>query len=248
MWGCTLSIILSNTYKINILYILFSSRKRKDNKAPIYCRITYNKKRKTFSTGLFVSPKYWNSRKQKILDSFEKSEFSNKQLSLISSAINQAFLILQIQDKDFTVENVYKLYKGEKLEKEYHTVEYFESYLEKLKNLVGIDLKQSTWNKFYYVKNDLINFIKWKFKVNDYPLKNLQLQFLYDFEYYLKTVKKQKQVTINKSIQRFRKLIKVAVAENYLDKDPFALFKPNFGAMNIWSHLPLKRTLGRRKF
>lgn len=220
--------ILKNvkTMKIHILFVLNKSKVNSKGFCPIGCRITYNKKRKAFSTGLFVSPKHWNSRKQKILDSFEKSEFSNKQLSLISNAINQAFLILQIQEKDFTVEDVYKLYKGEKLEKEYHTVEYFESYLEKLKSLIGIDLKQSTWNKFYYVKNDLVNFIKWKFKTNDYPLKKLQLQFLYDFEYYLKTVKKQKQVTINKSIQRFRKPIKVAVAENYLDKDPFALFKP----------------------
>ncbi|PTX64121.1 integrase-like protein [Kordia periserrulae] len=145
--------------KIHILFVLSKGEINSKGLCPIRCRITYNKKRKAFNTGLFVSPKYWNSRKQKILDSFEKSEFSNKQLSLISNAINQAFLILQIQEKDFTVEDVYKLYKGEKLEKEYHTVECFESYLEELKSLIGIDLKQSTWNKFYYVKNDLVSFM-----------------------------------------------------------------------------------------
>ena len=46
-----------------------------------------------------------------------------------------------------------------------------------------------------------------------------------DFEYYLKVEKKQAQITINKSIQRFRKPVKVAVAEGYLDKDPFMLYK-----------------------
>ena len=57
-------------------------------------------------------------------------------------------------------------------------------------------------------------------------MNKLNSQFLADFEHYLKTVKDQKQVTLNKAIQRFRKPIKVAVAEGYLDKDPFAQYKP----------------------
>ena len=58
------------------------------------------------------------------------------------------------------------------------------------------------------------------------PWNSLKLQFLHEFEYYSKTERKQKQVTINKAIQRFRKPLKITVAEGYLDKDPFALYKP----------------------
>lgn len=133
--------------------------------------------------------------------------------------------MLQIQEINFAAEDIYRLYKGEKLSKEYNVVEYFEIYLKKLKTLIGIDIVQATWNKFNYVKNDVKTFIKWKYKTADYPLKDLQLQFINDFEYYLKTVKKHKQTTINKAIQRFRKPIRVAVAENYLEKDPFLQFK-----------------------
>lgn len=111
------------------------------------------------------------------------------------------------------------------LTQEYNVAEYFERYLKQLKTLIGIDIKQITYNKFEYVKNDVKAFVKWKFKTNDYPLKKLELQFLNDFEYYLKVVKKQKQVTINKAIQRFRKPIKVAVSERYLESDPFMLYK-----------------------
>lgn len=104
-------------------------------------------------------------------------------------------------------------------------VEYFERYLKQLKTLIGIDIKQITYNKFEYVKNDIKAFIKWKYKSNDFPLKKLELQFLNDFEYCLKVIKKQKQVTINKGIQRFRKPIKVAISVRYLESDPFILFK-----------------------
>lgn len=54
----------------------------------------------------------------------------------------------------------------------------------------------------------------------------LKLQFLHDFEYYLKVEKGQKKITINKSIQRFRKPIRVAVSGGHLDKDPFIMYKP----------------------
>lgn len=104
-------------------------------------------------------------------------------------------------------------------------VEYYEMYLKSLKILVDVDLKQVTWNKFFYVKQHVKSFIKWKYQRKDYPLKKLKLQFLVDFEYYLKVEKKQKQITINKSIQRFRKPIRIAVAEGYLDRDPFMLYK-----------------------
>jgi len=139
--------------------------------------------------------------------------------------MNQVFLWLQVQEGSFTVEDIYALYKGEKIKKEYNTIEYFEMFLERLKKLIGIDLKQATWNKFFYVNQHVKAFIRWKYDRNDYALKDLKLQFLHDFEYYLKVEKKQCQITINKSIQRFRKPVKVAVAEGYLDRDPFMLFK-----------------------
>lgn len=78
-------------------------------------------------------------------------------------------------------------------------------------------------NKLQYVCNDAEAYIKKKYSKSDYPLNKLELQFLIGFEYYLKTEKNQKQITINKAI---RKPIRVAVSEGYLDKDPFQLYKP----------------------
>jgi len=53
----------------------------------------------------------------------------------------------------------------------------------------------------------------------------LNLQFLDDFDYYLKTEKHQKQITVNKEIQRLRTPIKRAISEGFIDRDPFILYK-----------------------
>jgi integrase/recombinase XerD len=71
----------------------------------------------------------------------------------------------------------------------------------------------------------LETFLKWKFKKNDIPMRNLNLQFLEDFNYYLKTEKHQQQVTINKVLQRFRAPIKQAISKGFLESDPFMLYK-----------------------
>ncbi|WP_242156342.1 hypothetical protein [Aestuariivivens sediminis] len=59
--------------------------------------------------------------------------------------------MLQVQENDFTVEDVYKTYKGEKIEMQHTVNEFFERYLKRVKTLVGIDIKEVTRNKFYQV-------------------------------------------------------------------------------------------------
>lgn len=211
--------------KLNILFLIQKSKRNKLSQCPIRCRVTYNEERKEFSTGLFVNPLNWNSKHQRVEPPNEENEIANNQLNLIKTKINKVFLLLQIQENTFTVNDIYKLFKGIKLKKEYNVVEYFEHRLNKLKKLIGIDIKQVTWDKSYYVKNNVKSFIKWKYQQNDLPLNKLKLHFLTEFEYYLKIEKKQKQITVNKTIQRFRNPIKIAVAEGYLDKDPFMLHK-----------------------
>lgn len=214
-----------NSNKTNILFVISSSRIRKDTRASLTCRITFNKSRKTFSTGLFVRPNNWNSKQQIVKPPEPNADILNSQLSLIKTKINRVFLMLQVKETNFTVEDIYSTYKGKKRTKEYNTIEFFNLYLDKLKRLVGIDIKLGTWKKFEYVKEHVQTFIKSKYKASDYPLKDLKQQFLVDLEYYLKTEKHLAQATINKLIQRFRKPVKIAISEGYLDRDPFMLHK-----------------------
>ncbi|KJD31234.1 integrase [Tamlana nanhaiensis] len=216
-----------NKHKLNILFVISVSRTRIDNRAPLSCRLTYNKERKSFAVGQFINPKNWDSKKQLVKPPEPDRDNINQQLSLIKTKINRAFLLLQIQERSFTVNDIYNAYLGKKATQNYSLIEFYENYLNKLKTLVGIDIKQVTYNKFEYIKNDVKSYIKWKYKTNDIRLKELKPNFLTELEYYYKTQHEPplKQVTINKKIQRLRKVVRVAVAEDFLEKDPFLLYK-----------------------
>ena len=146
-----------NNNKINILFILSSSRINKVGKSAIKCRITYNKNRKEFSTGLFIKPEYWDSQHQIAKPPNDENININTQLSLIKSKINKAFLMLQIKEEDFTVEDIYSLYKGKKSSKEYNVIEFFLNHFSR--NFFFRNQFQNFWvNVFaiYIWKNKLL--------------------------------------------------------------------------------------------
>ena len=102
-----------NSNKQNIIFVISSSRTRKDSKASLMGRITYLKKRKQFTTGIFINPSFWNSKKQQAEPLEPDVNYINTQLSLIRQNLNQAFLFLQVKGTPFTVLDIYKKHKGE---------------------------------------------------------------------------------------------------------------------------------------
>lgn len=236
-----------NNYKLSILFLLQKARINKQGKCPLRCRITYQEKRYEFSIGVLINPNLWNSKLQLVKPPNEENTNINNQLSLIKSKINQAFLLLQIKKQDFDVVDIYKIYKGEKPKAEKAVLEVYQEYMVRLKKLLDKEIQQVTYNKYMESFNHLKNFIKYKFKTNDIKLKDIKNNFLDELEFYLKIdVDKKKglaQSTINKIIQRFRRTIKYAVSEGYLEKDPFMLYKAKALNKNIvfLSNVELKK-------
>ena len=214
--------------KLNVLFFLQKARVNKQGKCPMRCRITYQKKRQEFALGLFISPNHWDSKLQKIKAKppSEENKNINTQLSLIKNKINRAFLLLQAQETDFAVEDIYNQYIGKPITRAIGMVAYYDEYLEKYRKLIDIEIKQSTWNKFNYIRTDIQHFIKHRYSKADVLLKDLDYGFIAEFEFYLKTEKNQKQVTINKALQRLKRVVNTAVIAKLIEVSPFIQHKP----------------------
>ena len=215
-----------NTRKLNILFLLDRSKLNKQGKCPIKCRLTYLGKRKTFSTGQFIEPNKWFSKQQKAKPPNKENNIINTQLRLIKQEINQSFLFLQVNQTQFDVDDIYLQYKGKNVKANKTLLEVFQMHNDNMLKLIGKEYAKSTYNKFLEAKKHTENFIKYCYHKRDFLLVDLTLKFLNDFDFYLKSEKNHKQITINKSIQRVRKIIKLALAEGYINRDPFILYKP----------------------
>jgi len=212
--------------KLNILFVLDKTKINKKGICPVRCRITYYGKRKVFSSGLFIKPKQWNSKQQKAHPPNKDTNFINSQISLIRQKLNQAFLFLQVNYKEFDVSDIYKYYKGDNIDKEITILEAYDLHNKKMKNLIGIDFNKTSWSRYVENRRKIKMFINSVYKKHDIKLKTLDLKFIKDLEYYFKTELKLSQATINRSLQRVKKIILFTISENYLTRDPFILYKP----------------------
>lgn len=214
-----------NYNKLITLFLISKNKSNKQGKCPLRCRLTYDGKRKIFSTGLFINPEHWDSTKQNAHPPNEENNYINSQLSLITNKVNQAFLFLEVQKGDFDVEDIYNQYAGVATKKEHSILEMFNLHIAKQEKLIGISTTKVSVAKFYQTKKHVSTFIQFRYKKKDFLLKDMKMSFINDFEHYLRAEKRFLQNTIYKTIQRFRQVIKIAVGLDYLDKDPFLLHK-----------------------
>ena len=101
----------------------------------------------------------------------------------------------------------------------------FDLHIARQTKLIGVSTTAVSIAKFTQTRKHTETFNWSQFRKKDYPLKNLKMSFISEFEYYLKAEKKFKPHTVYKTIQRFRQMIKLAVGLDYLVKDPFLLYK-----------------------
>ncbi len=214
-----------NNFKLSILFVLQKIKINKKGQCPIKCRITFLKSRKEFSTGIFINPDYWDSGKQKALPQNKENIILNNKLSLIHQQIDKAFLMLQILPNDFDVDDIYRKYKGEDSKEEITILGAYDLHNDKTKKLIGIDFNKLSWSRYVESRRKVALFITKFYKKKDVRLKDLDLKFIQDLEYFFKTDLKLKQATVYRSIQRVKKIIQFAISENYLKKDPFHLYK-----------------------
>lgn len=210
-----------NTGNYRVLYLIDKIKINHQGKCPLRCRITYLKERKIFSTGLFVKPKDWDNKQQKAKSITAESKFINTEISLIKNKLNQAFLYLQVQGLEFDVNDIYRQYKGESTQKQVGIVEFYTLYMQRLEKMIGKDFKKSTWGKFNEILPALKDYICFQYKKRDIKLVDLDYNFIENFDYYMKVEKKNSQITINKKIQRLKKVIKLARKQKLIDFNPF---------------------------
>ncbi|MCS4304568.1 phage integrase SAM-like domain-containing protein [Chryseobacterium sp. BIGb0232] len=208
--------------KLSILFLFRRNKANTKGLCPIECRITLDSQRKPFSTGIFINPEYWNASKQKAHPTNKGNTQINTQLSLIKQDINQAFLFLQVQEKEFDVDDIYRQFKGENVKLDKPINEMFYLHISKQEKLIGISTTKVSVANFYQIQTHVKSFIKHQYKKSDYPLKDMTMAFITELELYLKAEKRFKQNTIYKTLQRFRQIVKLSGALDYLPKGPFS--------------------------
>ena len=213
--------------KLSILFYLGKAKANSRGLSPLTCRVTYKGKRKEFSTGYYIAENDWNSASQLVISKSTELKSINTQLNRISQGFIQVYNTLLMGDEAFDINDIYNTYKGDGQKNNHYLLEYFQAYLTRMERLIDIDIKKITWKKHENAFMHLKEYINDVHHGIDPKLSSIDLLFIREYEFYLKTHKKLAQVTLNKLIQRFKKMITYAFEHNVIERNPFAGYKFN---------------------
>ncbi|RXG23868.1 site-specific integrase [Leeuwenhoekiella aequorea] len=212
------------SHSLSLLFYIKKSKADEYGKAVIYLRITLDGRRAECSVHRKVKVDDWHSKTQRALGNSQNSQEINREISIVTDKIYGIQHQFQREGKPYTALNLRDAYLGKDKSKKM-LLEIFQDHNNKVDNLVGKDFAAGTAERYRTCKKHIEAFIKQKYKINDIPVQDVDHKFITGLEYYLKTTRKCAHNSAIKYITNFKKIIRIAHANDWIDKDPFLNWK-----------------------
>ncbi|WP_149275002.1 site-specific integrase [Pareuzebyella sediminis] len=211
----------------SMLFYIKGKHLEKSVKVPIYLRLTVNGKRSELSISRKIEPEKWHARLGKMKGSDAKAVQLNQYLDTVRSKINRIHQRFIDEEKPFTALDLKSAYAddGDKLKM---LVVLFEEHNAEMEKLIGKDFALGTWKRYNTTKKHVQEYVKSEYRRSDIPVRDVNLKFIKGFEYFLKVTKNCNHNSALKYINNFKKIIRLAVAHEWISKDPFYNYKVQF--------------------
>lgn len=216
---------MQSTFRI--LFYLKRDKQKTDGTMPIMCRITIDGQASRFNTKASISPELWNAKAAKAVGKSKEVVEINSLLDAINASIYKIYYDLQTRENNVTSERVKNCFLGIGI-KSQTVLELFKQHNSDIEKLVGISRTKATLQKYEIAYKRMADFIKEYYNLSDISLKDVNHQFLRNFEIYLTTSCNCGPNTTAKFLQRFRTIIILAKNNGWIVKDPFANYKIRF--------------------
>lgn len=198
----------------------------KDSQASIYARITVKGKRATLSLKRKVHVSDWDAHRGRARGTNQNARTLNNYLEEVNSDLFKCYQDLKTERKLITSNAIKARYLGE--DEQNHSIKDIIDY--HYEDMEG-KLKWGTQKNYYTTEKYILKFLLKRYKTTDMYLRELVYNFILKFEKYLRGYiptdhqRKMGNNTVMKHIERFRKLINLALKLGWIEKDPFINFK-----------------------
>ncbi|KAA6309106.1 Tyrosine recombinase XerC, partial [termite gut metagenome] len=204
----------------SLLFIIKKSKLLKNGEAPICLRITVQGQTAEVMVKRSIPVHLWNQAKECSNGKQYMDKELNHYLETVKAKLYQIHRELEIDGKAVTAKAIRDRYQG-KDEENKTLVEVYREHNKKCRALIGIDYTESTVEKFDTSLSHLREYIKYRIGSEDILLSDVNGQFIGDFDFYLKTVRKCQHNSSLKHLKNLKKIIRIALANDWIKKDPF---------------------------
>jgi len=210
--------------RVSVLFYPKKSNINNNGEVPVHLRITVNGKRFEVSADHMVMPDQWIPGSNNVKGTKEEGRVLNTNLKNLETNVYKAINIIELSGKVVTLDALKAIIQGT-TEKAHTLIGLFNYHNDRMKSLVGIDYANGTYKRYVVTLGKVKAFLLDKYKKEDIVISELNHAFITNFEFYLKTHDTIQNNTAMKYIKNLKKVVRIAVENEWLDRDPFTRFK-----------------------
>ncbi|MBD0725510.1 recombinase [Flavobacterium sp. L1I52] len=211
-------------HKMSILFYVKSSKVSKNGLLPIYQRITINGTRIELSTSKFVEKSKWNTAAGKIKGNSEEARLLNSYLDILKNKAYEIEKWMVNNNQEINAQTFKNKLLGVE-EKQRKLIVIFEDHNKRVKDLIGKEFSINTYKKYETALSHTREFLKYQHSINDISIKQIDIAFINDFDFYLRNIKNCNNNSTIKYVRNFGKIVKQCYINGWIEKDPFLNYK-----------------------
>lgn len=210
---------------LKVHFYLRKTGEKKNGECPVIGKITIGKDVAQFSAKITAKAPLWDIVSGRVTGKSKHATGVNAILDRINVAINTSYRKLQETKSTVTANDVKNAFQGIASQQE-TLIRYFERHNQEFAKRVGINREPSTCEQYGNSLKHLKRFMSLKYKLSDIPFTQLDFSFIEKFDFYLRVELKRKPNTILGIVRHLRKMIKLAIGEGIITRDPFEDYSP----------------------
>jgi site-specific recombinase XerD len=192
---------------------------------PVMGRIRVGKTEAPFGAKAKVPLTLWDTHSGRASGKSREATELNRKLDNMNVLIHTRYKELLKTGERLSAGQVKAAFQGIAL-RQTTLVAYFKNYVENYEKRVGKDREASTLKELKSALKHLVRFLKEKYRITDIAFSSLTYSFIEDYDYHLRITLKLQSGTILGLISRLRRMIKYAINEGFISRDPFYEYKP----------------------
>ncbi|WP_114937803.1 site-specific integrase [Mucilaginibacter endophyticus] len=210
----------------NLLFYVKRSKTNAEGLAPVYLRITIDGVRIEISSKRYVNADKWSTNGQKLTGNNEDTKSINAYLKTLSHQVYDAHRDMIERKLLITAPNLKDRLLGGKPSPGKMLVPIFQEHNRQVAALIGKEYAKGTLDRYETSLKHTQAFLKWKFNSSDIDIRAIDHEFIMAYDFYLRSERSCNNNSTVKYLKNFKKIILICIANGWLDRDPFAKYKP----------------------
>ncbi len=211
-----------NTFAV--MFYINKGRVKRSGTTTIMGRISISGEMVQFSTKIDVDPALWDAKRYRLKGRERESMEVNNVLQRLTEQITTYHKEFIDQQGCVTAELLKNRVRniGQKTDM---LLELFKEHNEEYQQMIGVTREEGSFLAYRMALRHITDFVKSRYEVDDIKLNRLNLRFLEDLMLFLRGEKGQSVATANGHAISLKRVVKRAINQGTLRKDPFIGYK-----------------------